>query len=144
MWTPLISCLIHSFFGYKAETGFSKLQSPSRFCIVILNGAQNLKFSGFCYATLIGWILYTVFWYKYKIKLVSRLRKREDQALISISTILKFPALVDYRFIYLSIYLSKYKFAQLYSSIFLSVSNYIYLSIYLLYQQLSLLSSLCA
>ena len=42
------------FFGYKAETGFSKLQSPSRFCIVILNGAQNLKFPGFCYATLIG------------------------------------------------------------------------------------------
>ena len=32
--------------------------------------------------------------YKYKIRLVSRLRKREDQALISISTILKFPALI--------------------------------------------------
>ena len=30
--------------------------------------------------------------YKYKIKLVSILRKREDQALISISTILKFSA----------------------------------------------------
>ena len=32
--------------------------------------------------------------YKYKIRLVSRLRKRVDQALISISTILKFPALI--------------------------------------------------
>ena len=31
--------------------------------------------------------------YKHKIRLVSRLRKRKDQALISISTILKFPAL---------------------------------------------------
>ena len=31
--------------------------------------------------------------YKYKIRLVSILRKREDQALISISTILKFSAL---------------------------------------------------
>ena len=31
--------------------------------------------------------------YKYKIRVVSRLRKREDQALISISTILKFSAL---------------------------------------------------
>ena len=30
--------------------------------------------------------------YKYKIRLVSVLRKREDQALISISTILKFSA----------------------------------------------------
>ena len=33
--------------------------------------------------------------YKYKIRLV-RLRKREEQALISISTILKFPALINY------------------------------------------------
>ena len=37
--------------------------------------------------------------YKYKIRLVSRLRKREDQALISISTILKFPALGNLFFI---------------------------------------------
>ena len=34
--------------------------------------------------------------YKYKIRLVSRFRKREDQALFSISTILKFPALVHF------------------------------------------------
>ena len=31
---------------------------------------------------------------KYKIRLVSRLKKREDQALIAISTILKFSALI--------------------------------------------------
>ena len=45
------------FFGYrreKSKTGFSKLESPSRFCILILNGAQNFKFPGFSYATLIG------------------------------------------------------------------------------------------
>ena len=33
--------------------------------------------------------------YKYKIRLVSILRKREDQALISISTILRFSALIN-------------------------------------------------
>ena len=57
----------------------SKFESPSRFCIVILNGGQNFKFPGFWYATLIGWILYTFnSGFKYKIRLVSR--KREDQA----------------------------------------------------------------
>ena len=35
--------------------------------------------------------------YKYKIRLVSILRKREDQALISISTILKFSALYNFK-----------------------------------------------
>ena len=38
---------------------FSKLESPSRFCIWILYGAQNFKFNSYLYATLIGWILYT-------------------------------------------------------------------------------------
>ena len=51
---------------------FLKFESSCRFCI--LNGAQSFKFFGFIYTTLIGW-------------------KREDQALISISTILKFSAL---------------------------------------------------
>ena len=77
------------FFRYSTEiskTSFSKLESSSRFWIEIINGAQNFKFTGFWYANLIGWILY-------KIRLVSRLKKREDQALISISTILKFPVL---------------------------------------------------
>ena len=34
------------FFGYR-KTSFSKLESPSRFCILILNGTQNFKFHGF-------------------------------------------------------------------------------------------------
>ena len=37
--------------------------------------------------------------YKYKIRLVSIVRKREDQALISISTILKFSALNERRYL---------------------------------------------
>ena len=41
------------------KTCFSKLECPSRFYILILNGAQNFKFHGFWYATLIGWIVYT-------------------------------------------------------------------------------------
>ena len=42
------------------KTGFFfNLESPSRFCILILNGAQNFKFISFIYTTLIGWILYT-------------------------------------------------------------------------------------
>ena len=39
--------------------------------------------------------------YKYKIRLVSILRKREDQALICISTILKFSARINFLFLYL-------------------------------------------
>ena len=42
-----------------------------------------------------GWLNFIHFsGYKHKIRLVSRLRKRKDQALISISTILKFSALI--------------------------------------------------
>ena len=40
--------------------------------------------------------------YKYKIRLVSILRKREDQSLISISTNLKFSALVIFIAIFIS------------------------------------------
>ena len=50
------------FLGYsreKSKTDFLKLESPSRFSILILNSAQNFKFIGYLYATLIGWILYT-------------------------------------------------------------------------------------
>ena len=78
---------------FMIKNRFSKLENPSRFYIIILNGAQNLEFPGFWYATLIGWILYTFQGYKYKIRLVSILWKREDQALISISIIQKFSAL---------------------------------------------------
>ena len=78
------NCVI---FSSVLKTGFSLI------CILILNNAQNLKFPGFWYPTLIGWILYTFQGYKHKIRLVLRLRKRKNQALISISTILKFPDL---------------------------------------------------
>ena len=68
------------FFGYskeKSKTGFFKIESPSRFCILIiliLYGAQNFKFIGFLYVT--DWLNFIHFLgYKYKIKLVSRLRK---------------------------------------------------------------------
>ena len=46
----LIFLLNPLFFGYsteKTKTGLSKLESPCRFCILILNGAQNFKFPGF-------------------------------------------------------------------------------------------------
>ena len=46
-----------------------------RVLYIILNGAQNFKFVGFIYATVIGWTLYTK-GYKHKIRLVSILRKR--------------------------------------------------------------------
>ena len=38
----------------ELKTGFLKKESPSRFFILILNGAQKFKFFGFLYATLIG------------------------------------------------------------------------------------------
>ena len=44
--------------------------------------------------------------YKYKIRLVSILRKRKNQALISISTILKFSALNHLKLYYCNIYIS--------------------------------------
>ena len=43
------------------KTSFLKLDSPSRFCILILNGTQNFKFIGFIYATLIVVELYALF-----------------------------------------------------------------------------------
>ena len=36
------------------KPGFLNLESPSRFCKLILNGAQNFKFIGFISVTLIG------------------------------------------------------------------------------------------
>jgi len=141
-------------------TGFSKLENPSCFCILILNGAKNFKelnswskflffnsniFPTWCCRLLIfqtinlvisknlslkyqrftlagykdisfrkielvtktqflsrllipdcDWLNFVNFsGFKYKIRLVSRLRKRENQALISITPILKFPALIN-------------------------------------------------
>ena len=83
----------------KSKNGFSKLENPSRFCILILNGAQNFKFTGF-YKPCSDWLNFIDFsGYKYKIRLVSILRKREDQALISISTILTFSARDKFAFL---------------------------------------------
>jgi len=56
-----------------------------------MNGPQNFKFIGFVYATRV-WLNFIHFsGYKYKIRLVSILRKREDPAFISISTKYKIP-----------------------------------------------------
>ena len=69
---------------------FFKLESPSCFCI--LNGAQNFKLIGFHIRDSDWWNFIHFSGYKHKIRLISILRKREDQALISISRFLKFTA----------------------------------------------------
>ena len=43
----------------KIKNWFCKFRESFPFLYIILNGAQNFKFIGFIYATLIGWILYT-------------------------------------------------------------------------------------
>ena len=134
MWTLLISCLINSFLDIvqKIKNRFFKnYKSPSRFCILISNGAQNFKSLGIWFSNLFPLFLRkctfkpyffpepTKYWlnfirfleYKYKIRLVSILRKRKDQALISKSTILKFPAQFSSHFFPgKSIYKSKTRF----------------------------------
>ena len=61
MDTLLIFFLNRSFLDIvekKSKTGFKKREFLP-FLYIILNGAQNFKFIGFIYATLIGLILYT-------------------------------------------------------------------------------------
>ena len=58
MYTLLIFFLNRSFLDFlhiveKNQTGFLKFESPYRFCILILYDAQNFRFIGFIYATLI-------------------------------------------------------------------------------------------
>ena len=76
---------------------FSKFRESSPFCILsyMARKISNLSAS---YTRL--WLVEFLHFsrYKYRIKLVSILRQREDQALISISTILKFSALYPNRF----------------------------------------------
>ena len=88
MWTLLISCLIHSFLIW-----YIKIRESLPFLYINLKWRAKFQI----YRLLIrdsDWLNFIHFsGYKFKIRLVSRLRKREDQALISISTILKFPAL---------------------------------------------------
>jgi len=79
----------------KNQKPFLKIRESLPFLYKILNGAQNFQFIGFIFATL-KWLNIKHFseykYKKYKIRLVSIIGKREDQALISISTILKFSA----------------------------------------------------
>ena len=95
MWTLLISCLIHSFWDKyiciqkKSKTGFQNYFS--NFCIVM---APKCQISRLLKRDSDWFNLLHFSGYKYKIRLVSWLGKREGQALISISTILKFPAMV--------------------------------------------------
>ena len=81
------------FFGYsieKSKTGFLNLRVPP--VSIYLKWRANFQI----YRLNIrdsDWVNFIHFsGYKYKIRLVSRLREREDQALISKSTILKFSA----------------------------------------------------
>ena len=80
-----------SFLGYSWE----KSKTVSVY-ILTLNGAQNFEIYRLhtCNECNSDWLNFIHFLgYKYKIRLVLILRKGEDQALISISTILKFLAL---------------------------------------------------
>ena len=56
MDTLLIFLLTHFFLDIaeKNQKPFFKLDIPTRFCMLTLNGAQNFNFIGFLYATLIG------------------------------------------------------------------------------------------
>ena len=56
-WTQFWFLLRQFFLGYsreKSKTGFFKFRESLPFLYIILNGAQNFKFIGFWYATLIG------------------------------------------------------------------------------------------
>ena len=96
MDTLLIFFLNRSFLDKvekKIKNRFFKIRESVLFLYIILNGAQNFKFIGSIYTTH-DWLNFIHFsGYKYKIRLVSIKGQREDQALISISTILKFSAL---------------------------------------------------
>ena len=86
----LLYPLVFWIYYRQIKNRFSKLESPSRFCTLILNCVQNFTSDERL------WLVefYTLFRdTSYKIRLVLRLRKREVQAFISISIILKFPGL---------------------------------------------------
>ena len=94
MWTLLISCLIHSFLDkvQKNQKWVFKIRESLPFLYINLYWRAKFQISRFLILDS-DWLNFIHFSrYKYKIRLFSRLRKRENQALISISTILKFPA----------------------------------------------------
>ena len=80
----------------KLKTGFFLIREFLPFLYINLEwGAQNFKLWA-SYIRNSDWFNFIQFLgYKYKIRLVSILRKRENQALISISTILKLSAQVN-------------------------------------------------
>ena len=82
-----VTNLFKVFTTLQSKTGSLKLDSPSRF--------WRAKFQlHICNSDWLTCIHFSG--YNYKIRLVLILRKIEDQAIISISTILKFPALIRY------------------------------------------------
>ena len=98
MWTLLISFLIRSFSFFYFRCQFSTNESSLI--------KWRAKFLIFDFSDWLFWFLqytldslnYTHFCtYKLKIKLILKLRKREDQALIQISKIIKFSAQGRYR-----------------------------------------------
>ena len=77
------------------KPGFFKFRESLPFLYKILNGAKIYRL----HIRDSDWLNFIHFsGYKYKIRLVSILRKREDQALISIFTILKSSALMTFVF----------------------------------------------
>ncbi len=94
MWTLLISCLIHCFLDkvQKKQKPVFKIRESLPFLYINLKWCTKFQISRLHTHDSV-WLNFIQFsGYKCKIRLVSRLRKREDQALISISKIPKFPA----------------------------------------------------
>jgi len=85
------------FLGYsreKSKTGFSILENRDSLPFMYINLEWRAKFQNYrLYIRDSDWLNFIHFsGYKYKIRLVSIIGKWEDQAWISISTILKFSA----------------------------------------------------
>ena len=96
MWTLLISCLFHFFWILyrNNKNRFFKISESLPFLFMNLKWRAKFQISRIRDSDRLNLIHFS--WYKYKIRLVTRLRKRKDQALISISKILKFPALLSF------------------------------------------------
>ena len=98
MWKLFISCLIHCFLDIVQTNRKPIFKIRESLPFLYINYKWRAKFK--INRLLIrdsDWLNLIYFsGYKYEIRLVSRLRKRENQALISISIILKFPALARY------------------------------------------------
>ena len=54
-----LNCSFLDIIVEKNQKQVFKIREFLPFLYIILNGAQNFKFIGIIYATLIGWILYT-------------------------------------------------------------------------------------